>query len=211
MISLSENQFAYFSEALNGQPITSPPASYVLNPAREARLRFHRLFRNARRVAEVRKEVIRHEEVVRALEEEALHAIVQCITGNATPTNRANRRRAVAMERFEDAVTKQIDGTVNAADLCTEVGVSERTLRTYCTQLLSVSPLQYALLRRLNTVRAALEQADPSTASVSEIARNNQFVELGRFAANYRTVFGELPSLTLKRQATARKLRPLKS
>jgi AraC-like DNA-binding protein len=203
LISLSENQFAYFSQALNGRRITSPGASYVLNPASEARLRFHRLFKNARRVAEVRKEVIANEEVVRALEEEALHAIVQCITGNdeRKRNNRLIRRRSATMERFEDAVAKQIEGTMNTADLCTEIGVSERTLRNYCTQLLGVSPRQYALLRRLNKVRVALERADPSTASVSEIARDNQFVELGRLAANYRTAFGELPSLTLKREA----------
>jgi hypothetical protein len=47
-------------------------------------------------------------------------------------------------------------------------------------------------------VRSALRRADPETASVAEIARDHQFLELGRFAVVYRTVFGEMPSSTLR-------------
>jgi hypothetical protein len=47
-------------------------------------------------------------------------------------------------------------------------------------------------------VRLALLRADPETTSVKEIARNHQFLELGRFAVVYRAVFGELLSFTLR-------------
>jgi len=135
------------------------------------------------------------------MEEEVLHTVVQCITDDqeSPPAAQANHRAAI-MVRFEDALSKQIDRNVNIAAICTEIGVSERTLRMCCAQILGLSPLRYVLLRRLNRVRAALGHADPSTTSVSEIARMNQFVEFGRFAANYRAVFGELPSSTLQRQ-----------
>jgi hypothetical protein len=36
-------------------------------------------------------------------------------------------------------------------------------------------------------------------ATVAEIARNHQFLELGRFAVTYRAIFGESPSVTLER------------
>jgi len=201
LISFSDRQFEYISRALTGRPITSPPRSRVLKPTREASLRFHRLFRKARRFAEVSNELIARHEVVRAMEEEVLHTVVQCITDNqdSASTTQASHRASI-MARFEDALSKQIDRNVNIADLCTEIGVSERVLRTCCAQILGLSPLRYVLLRRLNRVRAALGHADPSTTSVSEIARMNQFVEFGRFAAHYRDVFGELPSATLQRQ-----------
>ena len=62
-----------------------------------------------------------------------------------------------------------------------------------------MSPTRYHLLRRLNMARSALQRADPETASVAEIARNHQFLELGRFAVAYRAIFGEMPSFTLRR------------
>jgi transcriptional regulator GlxA family with amidase domain len=61
-----------------------------------------------------------------------------------------------------------------------------------------MSPTQYHLLRRLNMVRSALQRADPAVSSVAGIARDHQFLELGRFAAAYRAVFGEMPSFTLR-------------
>jgi transcriptional regulator GlxA family with amidase domain len=53
----------------------------------------------------------------------------------------------------------------------------------------------------LNGARSALRRADPATASVAEIARRCQFPELGRFAVTYRTVFGEMPSSTLRKKS----------
>jgi len=44
-----------------------------------------------------------------------------------------------------------------------------------------------------------LLRADPETASVAEIAQSHHFLELGRFAVAYRTLFGEIPSFTLRR------------
>jgi AraC-like DNA-binding protein len=51
----------------------------------------------------------------------------------------------------------------------------------------------------MSLVRRNLRQADRDTATVSEIARRSGFRDLGRFAANYRGAFGELPSVTLQR------------
>jgi AraC-like DNA-binding protein len=83
--------------------------------------------------------------------------------------------------------------------LCSAIGAPERTLRVCCTEFLGMSPTRYLLLRRLNMARSALRRADPETASVAEIARTYQFQEPGRFAVTYRTVFGEMPSSTLRR------------
>jgi hypothetical protein len=53
--------------------------------------------------------------------------------------------------------------------------------------------MAYLLLQRLNKARVAPQRADPSTASVAEIARDHEFRKLGRVAVNYRITFGELP------------------
>jgi transcriptional regulator GlxA family with amidase domain len=65
--------------------------------------------------------------------------------------------------------------------------------------MIGISPTRYLLMRRLNRVRDALQRANPRDISVSEIARDNQFLEFGRFAVTYRRIFGESPSSTLQR------------
>src|SRR5262249_34884981 len=89
---------------------------------------------------------------------------------------------------------------LNLPALCAEIGVAERTLRMCCAEFLGVSPMRYLLLRRLNKARSALRRADPSIVSVAEVARNHQFLELGRFSVTYRNTFGESPSATLQRE-----------
>jgi AraC-like DNA-binding protein len=199
LISLSPEKFASCGKALTGQAIAPSHASRI--PARADALRFQRLFAQACRLAEAAKQqLIGRPEVARALEQELLHAIINCLAANETDDNPKTRHRhAAVVVRFEEMLRKRIDQKLNMPALCAELGVPARTLRTCCAEFLGVSPMRYLLLQRLNEARRALRRADPSTASVAEVARSHQFLELGRFAVTYRTTFGESPSATLQR------------
>jgi AraC-like DNA-binding protein len=72
-----------------------------------------------------------------------------------------------------------------------------------------MSPTRYLWLRRMNLARRALLMADPAMATVTEVATNYGFWELGRFSVAYRSLFGESPSASLRRPAED--LRPQKS
>jgi AraC-like DNA-binding protein len=199
LISLPPEQLAACSKALTGLKITSPPVGRVLRPSRSAAARLFRLLSKACRLAETKHELIANPEVARALEQELLHALVNCLTADDANGNPKTRRHhADIMVRFEAALTAH-GPQLNMPELCVALGVSERTLRVCCTEFLGMSPTRYHLLRRLNKVRSALGRADPATASVAEIARSCEFSELGRFAVTYRTIFGEMPSSTLRR------------
>jgi transcriptional regulator GlxA family with amidase domain len=87
---------------------------------------------------------------------------------------------------------------VTIAELSRMAGVSERTLRTAFREAVGVSPKQYTIVERLRAVHDALRAADPKTATVTDIAMEYGFFELGRFAGRYRDVFGESPSATLR-------------
>jgi transcriptional regulator GlxA family with amidase domain len=144
--------------------------------------------------------LIANPEVARALEQELLHALVNCLTaGDANADLKTRQNHADIMVRFEDALAANRDPHLNVPALCAAIGVPERTLRVCCTEFLGMSPSRYLLLRRLNMARSALRRADPATASVAGIARSHQFLEPGRFAVAYRTIFGEMPSSTLRR------------
>jgi len=175
----------------------------VLRPSRSAAALLLRLHAKACRLAETRHELIENPEVARAIEQELVHALVNCLTADDAYGNlETGRRRADLMVRLEDVLTAHMGRQLNMRMLCAAIDVPERTLRMCCTEFLGMSPTRYLLVRRMNMARAALRRADPATASVAEIARSNQFLELGRFAAAYRTVFGETPSTTLRRIRT---------
>jgi len=62
-----------------------------------------------------------------------------------------------------------------------------------------MSPKRYLWLRRMNLAHRALRVADPVTATVTEIATKHGFWELGRFSVAYHGLFGEPPSVSLRR------------
>lgn len=84
------------------------------------------------------------------------------------------------------------------AELCVAADVSERTLRSAFQHLYGVSPIRYLTLRRMELVRRALRNADPCATRVSTIASRFGFTNLGRFAAEFRRLYGESPLQTLR-------------
>ncbi|KRQ14664.1 AraC family transcriptional regulator [Bradyrhizobium manausense] len=205
LIVLSAQHFADCSRALVGRSLVSPGASGLCHPSRTEIVRFRRLFGQACRLAESRTQIAELPEVARALEQDMLHAIVHCLPSehDVVKTHKARSHHAAVMARFEEALSKLADDRPSMSRLCAEIGVAERTLRMCCAEFLGISPTRYLLLQRLNRARVALQRANPSTTSVAEIARDHQFLELGRFAVTYRITFGESPSVTLQRDPRA--------
>jgi AraC-like DNA-binding protein len=200
LISLPLEQLAACGKALTGLRIASPSVGRVLRPSRSDAVRLLRLYSRACRLAETTNKLIANPEVARALEQELLHALVNCLIADDVSGNPKTRRHHTnIMVRFEDALSTLRGPQLNMPALCAAIEVPERTLRVCCAEFLGMSPTRYLLLRRLNRARSALRRADPANASVAEIARSCQFQEPGRFAVTYRTIFGEMPSSTLRR------------
>jgi AraC-like DNA-binding protein len=85
-----------------------------------------------------------------------------------------------------------------AAAACT----TRRTLHRAFVQVLGVSPRDHVMRLRLQRIRSDLEAAAGDACTVADIANRWGIGELGRFAARYRALFGELPSATLARART---------
>lgn len=83
--------------------------------------------------------------------------------------------------------------------LC-EIGkVSERSLQYGFLDYIGITPIQYLRVIRLNGVNADLLSACENTTNVTRTALKWGFIELGRFSREYKKLFQELPSATLRR------------
>lgn len=83
--------------------------------------------------------------------------------------------------------------------LAQSLGIPRRSLFHAYRKVLGIGPRQYFELRRLHRLRQILRNTDESDATVTAVATELGFTDLGRLAANYRRQFGENPSDTLKR------------
>ena len=84
------------------------------------------------------------------------------------------------------------------ASLCRKLRVSRRTLERAFQELVGVGPSAYFRIRALNAVRRALAEAPPYPGVVARLAVDHGFWHLGRFAQQYRELFGERPIDTLR-------------
>ncbi|MGP0097832.1 MAG: helix-turn-helix domain-containing protein [Terriglobales bacterium] len=87
---------------------------------------------------------------------------------------------------------------LSVEQLAAAASVSERTLRDAFQHYFGVAPVHYLNMRTLHRIRRALKTADPSRATVTEIATQFGVWHFSRLARNYRFLFGELPSETLR-------------
>jgi AraC-like DNA-binding protein len=83
-------------------------------------------------------------------------------------------------------------------DLCRATQVSERTLRNIFHEFFGVGPMRLLKVRQLREIRAALLRADPQRDTVTRIAARYGIWDFSLFARNYKALFGESPSRTLR-------------
>jgi AraC-like DNA-binding protein len=199
-ISLAPEYLAVSGKTLAGQDFGPLPLGRVLRPAASAARQLRRLHAKVCHLTETKPDVIANPQVARAMEHDLLLALVTCLIAEEAHGPAATmQHHADVMVRFEEMLTTCFDRQLQTSEMCAIIGVSERTLRICCAEFLGMGPSEYARLRRLNLVRAALRRADPAMTTVAQQARRCGFSELGRFAVLYRTVFGETPSTTLRR------------
>jgi AraC-like DNA-binding protein len=105
-----------------------------------------------------------------------------------------------AVERAAQFLREHVAEGVRIAHLSRVAGVSERALRYAFHREHGLSPKQFDVRQRLNSARRALcDVTEPG--SVTTIATQFGFFELGRFARLYKNAFGESPSQTIRAHA----------
>lgn len=99
-------------------------------------------------------------------------------------------------EKIEIIMKKSVNSLLPVHELCSATGVSERSLRRLFHDRYGISPKNFLNRIRLNNVRRDLENVSSEKNKISDLANNHGFWHMGQFAADYRKLFGELPSET---------------
>jgi AraC family ethanolamine operon transcriptional activator len=93
--------------------------------------------------------------------------------------------------------TDAADGRpVHISEICSALKVSRRSLHRAFANTLGIGPVAYMRRRRLSAIRSVLRRTDPAATSIGDVAFEYGFSEPSRFAAYYRSHFGEKPSDT---------------
>ena len=198
-IRLPAQDLAAYGRALNGAGFAVPHLVARWQPPPAASRELRHLHLVAIRAAEARAAAIIDREAVHGLEQQLIEALVECMSAGSTEEKVSAHRHREILTRFEGLL--QMQPFLGVTEVCAALGVADRTLHRCCEEHLGVSPGSYLRLHRMQQVQRALRGGNPDAATVAEAARRCGVRHLGRFAAEYRVLYGELPSATLRRGA----------
>ena len=199
-MSLPLDEMASIGGSLAGYDLMPPNDGGTITPSPEAMAKLQRLHGAARQLAEDAPAVLAHPDAARGLEQALIEAMAQCLGHGAVHEERAaQRRHSAIMRKFHRVVEKHLDEPLYLPELCREVGASARTLLACCQEHLGMGPKRYLLLRRMHLVRRALRESTRAETTVTDLATRYGFWQFGRFAVEYKAMFGEAPSFTLTR------------
>lgn len=108
-------------------------------------------------------------------------------------------RRVAAVRRCEEYVLEHVYDNPTLEDLCGVSGLRARTLINAFHAVTGYSPMAFLKAHRLNAVYRELCTADRAKTRIIDVATNWGFWHMGHFTADYRAMFGETPSQTLRK------------
>lgn len=105
------------------------------------------------------------------------------------------------VRQVEEYLDSRPTEPVHISQICSQLHVSRRTLHRAFHEALDIGPIAFLRHRRLCAVHTAL-RAPKDIRTISDIALQFGFQNLGRFAGYYHQLFGEYPSDTRHRTMT---------
>lgn len=179
-----------------------PTAPAVLQPCREKLQELRQCLISVLDPSYFQPELLRYPQVQRNMHSAIVGHILETLHSAQPapmPTPSFKARSHVVNEAIDHVLANAAEPPT-IEELCSRLNISRRMLN-YCFQeALGTSPLQYLRNLRLNGVRRDLRRPAARAPSIRDVAARWGFGHLPRFAAEYRSLFGELPSETLREQ-----------
>jgi AraC-like DNA-binding protein len=194
---LPEDALLAYASALTGVAFIVPRGIARWRPAPKAWRNLRDLYRAAIRAGQRQPASVADDQGAHGLEQQLIHALIECLPSTAMSKEPPpSRRHRDLLARFEDFLVTGPSGSLS--EICGALGTSERLLRLCFKLHLGMSPTDYRRRRAMQQVNRQLLYGNSQEMSVAEVAKRHGFNALGRFANNYRALYGELPSATLR-------------
>jgi transcriptional regulator GlxA family with amidase domain len=116
-------------------------------------------------------------------------------------SSKRTQRYQDIVDRFVTIARANLGQSNDITALRKIAAVNQRTLARAFHAIHGITPSRYLYLLRLSRAREVLLSKDAGAVTVTRVAMQLGFRELGRFAIDYRTEFGESPSETLHRSS----------
>jgi len=191
--SLSDTEADIYHKNLTSQELVSI-STYDM-------LKLKHLFLSYLKIIETTPKILNQESFRKKIEEQVLYAITRSLS-IATNSHSSHSTRKTTQKVWDklDVILKKVDDTlIPVHDLCLAAGVSERSLRRLFYDRYGVSPKTFVNWVRLNRVRSDLKKCTGKKSKIADIANSHGYWHMGQFAADYKKLFGELPSTTLNK------------
>ena len=135
-------------------------------------------------------------EMTKSMIELMAHVLVSVQPPRAEKQSLNKQRQLI--RKAEDYYADNKGQPLRIGRLCSDLDVSERSMRDAFYETVGMSPLAYLKAEQLNRVYRSLRHADPAETLVKQLAYKNGFRHTGQFSQDYKHLFGELPSETLQ-------------
>jgi AraC-like DNA-binding protein len=204
LITFRPGRLSAKARTVIGKAVVGPNLVSAFTPERRHLRRLLRLHRRASEVARSRPEILNTESAGAELEDALIDALAACLANGASDNSgRGQQQRSEIMNRMEDILPTSAGKRIRSTELKELLGVPVRLLSTSCREQLGMSLDRYLRLRQMKRARRELQRSEPMPRLVSVIAAQCGFHEPGRFAVQYRELFGESPSETQRRMVAA--------
>ena len=133
-----------------------------------------------------------------AIQSELLDTITEILLLNDSSGKHSTPRKRYLACRKAIMHAMKLTTPIRVPELASVAGVSQRVLELGFQETLGMSPKKFLRLDRLNKLHRDLRNARVASSRVTDICNRWGFHELGRTAVEYRRLFGESPSSTLR-------------
>lgn len=186
-----------YSQRVEGEPLAWPPMSHAVFDDAAGDAALAELVLTVLATARDQPQRLDQAALQRSLRQALCDLLLARWPGRrpaAGDVTAATRQRVVRAAR--QYMAEHAEAAITVPELCEAIHVSRRTLQYAFQEVLGMSPVTYLRALRLNGVRRHLQRGGDEP--IADRAARWGFWHLSRFAADYRVLFGELPSDTLR-------------